>query len=88
MANRYYRIEEDTDWSWKYELKNVQKEDKNGSSIVDNKNVVILKTYLDALNEIKDGKVIPIAKFYNALDSDKKDIEGDTDSIPNIIKKE
>ena len=89
LANRYYRIEEDTDWSWKYELKNVQKEDtNNGSSVVNNKNVVILKTYLDALNQIKDGKVIPIAKFYNALDSDKKDIEGDTDSIPNIIKKE
>ena len=87
LANRYYRIEEDTDWSWKYTLKGVKQVDSNNISSTDG-NVVILKTYLDALNNISDGKVVPIAEFYNALDTTKEDIEGDTDSIPNKIKKE
>ena len=90
LANRYYRIEEDTNWSWRYIFKGVSQQDTNGKSITQNNKVVILKTYLDALNNIDDGvgKVVPIAEFYNALDTTKEDIEGDTDSIPNEIKKE
>lgn len=98
LANRYYRIEEDTTWSWKYNFKSAKKYecilDDDDNKQVDNttvesitENVVILRTYLDGLNEIKDGKVVSTAEFYNAFDSKKEDIEGDTDSIPNKIRK-
>lgn len=90
LGNRYYRIEEDTNWSWKYELNKTKITDGNPSpeskkSTADDK-VVILKSYLDTINEMKD-KEIPVAKFYNSIDEEKEDIEGDTDSIPNKIKK-
>lgn len=90
LGNRYYRIEEDTNWSWKYELNKTKITDGNPSpeskkSTADDK-VVILKSYLDTINEMKD-KEIPVAKFYNSIDEQKEDIEGDTDSIPNKIKK-
>lgn len=97
LANRYYRIEEDTNWSWKYALSKVVLEDNipnitNAKSIIgekDGKKYVILKTYLDEFHELeqkRNAKYVPIAKFYNLLDSSKTDIEGDTDNIPNKIK--
>ena len=91
LGNRYYRIEEDTNWSWKYTLKGVAFQDateeaKRKSKTIESQNVVILKTYLDSKNEIED-KIVPVAEFYNALDTSKADIEGDTDIIPNEIKK-
>lgn len=92
LANRYYRIEEDTSWSWKYNLTKVDKSvhtEDTRSEVDTNKKYVVLKTYLDELRDLKQKKeanYIPIAKFYNLLDSSKTDIEGDTDSIPNKIK--
>lgn len=83
LGNRYYRIEEDTNWSWKYQLKGVDCADKNTQSTTIG-NVVILKGYLDTVNELED-KDIPVAKFYNSLNSDV-DIEGDTDNVINKIK--
>lgn len=87
LGNRYYRIEEDTDWSWKYLLKDAKFKDNNTNPKSEIKEkVVILKSYLDDKNEMKD-KIIPVAKFYNSLNPDKEDIEGDTDNITNKIKK-
>ena len=83
LGNRYYRIEEDTNWSWKYQLKGVACTDGNSQSTTDG-NIVILKSYLDTVNELED-KDIPVAKFYNSLNSDV-DIEGDTDNVINKIK--
>ena len=94
LANRYYRIEENANWSWKYNLEKVGKivhtADTKSTTDTSGKQYVILKTYLDELHELKekrDAGYVPIAKFYNLLDEDKKDIDGDTDSIPNTIKK-
>ena len=97
LANRYYRIEEDTNWSWKYLLNKVAIDDKitnptdpKSTAInTDTEKYVILKTYLDEFHELeqkKNADHVPIAKFYNLLDPVKTDIDGDTDSIPNIIK--
>lgn len=97
LANRYYRIEEDTNWSWKYLLNKVAIDDKipnptdpKSTAInTDTEKYVILKTYLDEFHELeqkKNADHVPIAKFYNLLDPAKTDIDGDTDSIPNIIK--
>lgn len=92
LANRYYRIEEDTNWSWKYNLANIDKSvhATDTKSMVDtNKQYIILKTYLDDINELEQKQsagYVPIAKFYNLLNPDRTDIDGDTDSIPNIIK--
>lgn len=83
LGNRYYRIEEDTNWSWKYELNGVACTDSNSQSTTDG-NVVILKGYLDTVNEL-ENKDIPVAKFYNSLNSDV-DLEGDTDNVINNIK--
>lgn len=92
LANRYYRIEEDTNWSWKYNLANIDKSihATDTKSMVDtNKQYIILKTYLDDINELEQKQnagYVPIGKFYNLLNPDRTDIDGDTDSIPNIIK--
>jgi len=83
LGNRYYRIEEDTNWSWKYELKGVACTDNNSQSTTDG-NIVILKGYLDTVNEL-ENKDIPVAKFYNSLNS-AVDLEGDTDNVINNIK--
>lgn len=86
LGNRYYRIEEDTNWSWKYQLNEVAVVDKNSESKTvekDNNKFVILRSYLDTVNEF-EKKDIPIAKFYNSLKSDV-DIEGDTDDSINKI---
>lgn len=83
LGNRYYRIEEDTDWSWKYELKGVDIEDIRTESQI-NGTAVILKGYLDSVDEL-ENKEIPIAKFYNSLDPTKEEIDGDTDDMINKI---
>lgn len=88
LGNRYYRIEENTNWSWKYILQGIDILDENPnpkSEIIADSKIVILKSYLDVINELENKK-IPTAKFYNTLDDSKKDIDGDTGNVVNKIK--
>ena len=111
LGNRYYRIEEDPNWSWKYDLQGIGIKDTfvspnidktstdkglgvNGTDVVEsdtNKHVVILHSHLDPEDKITN-KRMPIAQFYNALNTDKNGetdgidgIEGDTDDEINLI---
>ncbi len=85
VGNRYYRIKEDTTWSWKYKLVKVNydvasfiqenfEDTRFGDTINDNE--VILKSN-------RDEKALPIAQFYNKQKD--TDIEGDTDDAINEI---
>lgn len=85
VGNRYYRIKEDTSWSWKYKLIKVKydvdsfiqenfEDTRFGDTINDNE--VILKSN-------RDEKALPIAQFYNK--QKETDIEGDTDDVINEI---
>lgn len=96
LGNRYYRIKEKTDWAWKYNFLGAQAtlptslsslsglptglSTIEGWSITDGKEV-ILKSYLDST-------AIPIAEFYNQMDEEKNDIDGDTDSAVNKLYKD
>lgn len=94
-GNRYYRIQEKTDWAWKYKFVGAQAtlptslslsgyptrlSSTDASTVIDSK-VVILKSYLDST-------AIPIAEFYNQMDEEKNVIDGDTDSAVNKLYKE
>lgn len=93
VANRYYRITEDTDWAWKYNLAQVgfstdfiqeNFQDVKFGEIVNGTKVVILKSN-------RDEKALPIAQFYNQLkvpgSNETPFPEGDTDDAVNKIKK-
>lgn len=88
IGNRYYRIEEDTSLSWKYILKGASvnlsglNDSTDGFGTADNNTkVVILKSCLNKA-------ALPIAEFYNVLNSDKKDVDGDVDDAVNKIYKD
>lgn len=93
LGNRYYRIREKTDWSWKYILCGVKAtpEDTPFSTLpsylsdqytktVDDNKEVILKSY-------PDSGALPVAVFYNQWNKEKEDIDGDKDSAVNKIYK-
>ena len=93
VANRYYRIMEDTDWAWKYNLAQVgfstdfiqeNFQDVKFGEIVNGTKEVILKSN-------RDEKALPIAQFYNQLkvpgSNETPFPEGDTDDAVNEIKK-
>ena len=95
---RVYRITEDVDWSWKYNLQGISatvtKYTENGSE-KDNGSVTTYPntnpTYAIFEGGAKtDDKTIPVINFYNTLatDTTKFNTEGDTDVVVNIIKPE
>ena len=102
LGNRYYRIEEDTGWSWKYLLKGAKAANPPTLSFAADAD---LPGYVTSINDtdvevVKDGDVIkavilksyldkdalPAAEFYNILDPAMDDVEGDTDRAVNKIE--
>ncbi|MBQ3601581.1 MAG: fibro-slime domain-containing protein [Lachnospiraceae bacterium] len=78
---KWYRIYEDTGWSWKYDLQEMSEVvvDHNGS-------VSIMSKYAIFEGGVKnDGKIIPVINFYNILDETKLSVDGDTDVVINEI---
>lgn len=78
---KWYRIYEDTEWSWKYDLQGLSE-----TVVDDNGAVSIASTYAIFEGGVKtDGNTIPVINFYNILDETKLSIEGDTDVVINEI---
>lgn len=85
---KYYKITEDTGWSWKYSLETVLASDNGTRLAKDNaiakveNNSVILNGYREGTDSSKPS--VPTASFYNKRKN--TDVEGDTSFITNIIK--
>ena len=86
---KWYRISEDTSWSWKYNLQGLDS-DVGKDTTKNNGTVTIYTDRKYAIFQGGDEDSMPVIKFYNTLttDEDKLAIEGDTDVVPNIIKVE
>lgn len=86
--NKYYEIEETTDWAWKYNFSTKSVDPTSGNDASDMTNT---KIKIHTFSETMDGETqyLPIAKanYTNNKNTDKKDIEGDTAQIINIIRK-
>ena len=79
---RFYRISEDTNWSWKYNLQGIETvfSDTTGTVHKNEDNCIVFEGGTDAK--------IPKINFYNTLTEDetKLSTDGDTDVVVNIIK--
>lgn len=86
---KYYKITEDTGWSWKYSLETVLASD-NGTRLAKDNAIAKVESKSVILNGYRKGTdsskpSVPTASFYNKRKN--TDVEGDTSFITNIIKK-
>ena len=79
---RFYRISEDTNWSWKYDLQGIGLNFDNTTGTVHSQ----ADKYI--IFEGGSSNKIPVINFYNTLTTDttKLSTDGDTDVAVNIIK--
>ena len=89
---KYYKITEDTGWSWKYVLQKVDawNSDRAGVAVAHNSGnnkYVILQGRPNSESTSATAEV-PTAVFYNKRNEDKDPIDGDTDDAVNKIYKD
>lgn len=82
---RFYRISEDTTWSWKYDLQGIGLNFNNTTGKV---HAQTDKYIVFEGGSKTNGNDIPVINFYNTLTEDeaKLSTDGDTDVVVNIIK--
>lgn len=86
-AGKYYKITEDTAWSWKYTLSDLAATKKNASDVcttLASKTGTNTSQWYIILSGDATGH-IPTATFYNKKASNPNNIEGDTSTVINQI---